>query len=81
MKIDDLITESNDWGMVKKLLDKLFGLTTNLPSRLKRVKQGFDQQTGEHVIHLEYRAKAPYQQAIPKKQKVKLRPETDKRNK
>lgn len=32
MKVDDILTESNGWEAVRKWLDKLFGLTTDLPS-------------------------------------------------
>lgn len=71
MKIVEVLTESHGWEIIKKWLDKLYGLNSGLPSTLKRVKQGFDQDTGEHVIYLEYRVRAPYQQAIPRTQKVK----------
>lgn len=81
MKVDDILTEDNGWEAVRKWLDKLFGLTTDLPSKLKRVKQGFDEKTGEHVIYLEYRAKAPFQQALLKPAKVKAIPDNQRKKK
>ncbi len=72
MKTEELLTEKQDgWTTVRLWLDKLFSLQSDLPSKLKRVKQTFDQKSGEHVIYLEYRVKAPYQPAMPVKPKVK----------
>ncbi len=60
------------------LFDKLFKLGTGSDSKLKRIAQGFDQKTGEHVIRLEYRVKADNQNKIARKPaKVKLNPDDD----
>ena len=45
-------------------MDKLFGFNADGNSKLKRVKQVFDQKTGEHVIYLEYRVKSTNQSPI-----------------
>lgn len=74
MKTKELLTEKKDgWTTVRLWLDKLFSLQSDLPSKLKRVKQTFDQKSGEHVIYLEYRVKAPYQSAMPVAAKVKTK--------
>ena len=72
MKVEQLLTEQKDgWSTVRLWLDRLFSLQSDLPSKLKRVKQTFDQKSGEHVIYLEYRVKAPFQSAMPVKPKIK----------
>jgi hypothetical protein len=66
----------NYWTQVTLLLDKLFKLGSGNDSKLKRIAQGFDQKTGEHVIRLEYRVKADNQNKIAQKPtKVKLKPD------
>ena len=70
----------NYWSKIKQLLDKAFQLGSGNDSKLKRISQGFDQSTGEHVIRLEYRVKASNQSPIAKKPlKVKLKPDDDKK--
>ncbi len=70
--------EPNYWMQVTVLLDKLFKLGSGKDSKLKRIAQGFDQKTGEHVIRLEYRVKADNQNKIVRKPaKVKLNPDDD----
>jgi hypothetical protein len=65
----------NYWKTVTRLFDQLFQLGCGNDSTLKRVSQGFDQRTGEHVIRLEYRVKASNQNPIAAKPlKVKLKP-------
>jgi hypothetical protein len=65
---------------IKQLMDKTFKLGHGNDSKLKRISQGFDQATGEHVIVLEYRVKASNQNPIAKKPpKVKLKPPDDKK--
>jgi len=72
LKVEQLLTEQKDgWTTVRLWLDRLFSLQSDLPSTLKRIKQTFDQKSGEHVIYLEYRVKAPYQSAMPVKPKIK----------
>jgi len=70
--------EPNYWMQVTVLLDKLFKLGSGKDSKLKRIAQGFDQKTGEHVIRLEYRVRADNQNKITRKPaKVKLKPDDD----
>jgi hypothetical protein len=68
----------NYWMQITMLLDKLFKLGPGNNSKLKRIAQGFDQKTGEHVIRLEYRVKADNQNKIARRPvKVKLKPDED----
>jgi hypothetical protein len=70
--------KSNYWMQITMLLDKLCNLGSGNDSKLKRIAQGFDQKTGEHVIRLEYRVKADNQNKIAQKPvKVKLKPDED----
>ena len=79
MKVEQLLTEQKDgWTTVRLWLDRLFSLQSDLPSKLKRVKQTFDQKSGEHVIYLEYRVKAPFQSAMPVKPKIKVKTDNSK---
>jgi len=66
MLLNDLLQESNVswWNKALYVLDKLFGFHADGNSKLKRVKQVFDQKTGEHVIYLEYRVKSANQSPI-----------------
>lgn len=66
MLLNDLLQESNVswWNKALYVLDKLFGFNADGNSKLKRVKQLFDQKTGEHVIYLEYRVKSANQSPI-----------------
>ena len=75
MIFNDLIEESktNYWNSLLHLLDKVFGFSSGNNSTIKRVNQGFDRETGEHVIYLEYRVKVSGQSPISKNpEKVKL---------
>jgi len=65
----------NRWMQAKISLDKLFALGSGNDSSMKRIAQDFDQKTGEHVINLQYRAKARNQNMIAQKQQ-KTRPDT-----
>ena len=64
----------NRWMQVKISLDELFALGSGSDSSMRRIGQGFDQKAGEHVINLQYRAKARNQNVIPQKQQ-KPRPD------
>lgn len=80
MKINE-ITEgqkANSYTRMLKLMDAVFGLSSDQPSKFRRVKQVFDERTGEHVIYLEYRAQAKNQSAIQRKP---ARPKERKRKK
>lgn len=72
----------NYWMKIKQLMDKTFRLGSGSDSKLKRISQGFDQSTGEHVIHLEYRVKAVNQNSIAAKpSRIKLNPSDDDKKK
>jgi hypothetical protein len=61
-------------------MDKTFQLGSGNDSKVKRISQGFDQATGEHVIRLEYRVKASTQNSIAKKpQRIKPKPSDEKK--
>ncbi|MBL4681208.1 MAG: hypothetical protein JKY88_10875 [Pseudomonadales bacterium] len=70
----------NYWLKIKQLMDRTFKLGND--SQLKRISQGFDQATGEHVIRLEYRVKASNQNPIAKKPaRIKSKPSDDDKKK
>lgn len=66
MLLNDVLHESSVgwWNKALYILDKLFGFESGGNSKLKRVKQVFDQKSGEHVIYLEYRVRAANQSPI-----------------
>jgi hypothetical protein len=78
MLLNDVLHESSAgwWNKALYILDKLFGFESDGNSKLKRVKQVFDQKSGEHVIYLEYRVKAsnqsPIQTTLTRKPTVKV---------
>ncbi len=47
----------NNWNKLLTILDDLFGHGDKQRSRISKKVQGFDNQTGEHVIRIEYRIK------------------------
>ena len=47
----------NNWNQLKLLLDKMFGFTNIVSSRVSKRAQGFDNKKGEHIIWLEYRVR------------------------
>ncbi len=67
MKLKE-VTESqnlNAYTKLVKLLGSVFGFERGQNPQFKRVKQAFDQQTGEHVLYFEYRVRARNQSPIP----------------
>jgi hypothetical protein len=72
MKYSEISTDR--WMQAKISLDKLFALGSGNDSSMKRIRQGFDQKTGEHVINQQYRAKARNQNMIAQNQQ---KPRTD----
>jgi len=75
MIFTEIIEESklNAWNRLILILDKLFGFKSEGKSKVRRVGQGFDKNSGEHVIQFEYRIKAINQSPIPKiRNKTKL---------
>ena len=47
----------NNWNKLLAILDDLFGHGDKQRSRISKKVQGFDNQTGERVIQIEYRIK------------------------
>lgn len=45
------------WNKLLVLLDAMFGLPNKASSRVKKLQQGFDNRTQEHVIWIEYRVR------------------------
>ena len=45
------------WNQLKLLLDKMFGFTNIISSKVAKRAQGYDNKTHEHVIWLEYRVR------------------------
>mgnify|MGYP001626444721 CR=1 FL=1 len=45
------------WNKLLVLLDAMFGLPNKAASRVKKLQQGFDNRTQEHVIWIEYRVR------------------------
>jgi hypothetical protein len=46
------------WNKILALLDAQFGFQSNkASSKVKKIRQGYDNQTNEHVIWLEYRVR------------------------
>jgi hypothetical protein len=49
-------TTTTPWNRLQALLDTMFGFTNRIRSTVKVLKQGFDNDTQEHVVWIEYRA-------------------------
>lgn len=47
----------NGWNKLLVLLDSLFGFPNKAASKVKKLQQGFDNRTHEHVIWIEYRVR------------------------
>lgn len=47
----------NGWNRLLAALDATFGLSNKAASKVKKLRQGFDNKTQEHVIWLEYRVR------------------------
>ena len=47
----------NGWNKLLALLDAMFGLPNRAASKVKKLQQGFDNRTQEHVIWIEYRVR------------------------
>jgi hypothetical protein len=45
----------NKWNHLLKCLDALYGFENQVKSSFKKIKQGFDDKSNEHVIIIEYR--------------------------
>ena len=45
----------NRWNKLQVLLDSMFGFPNRVSSKVKKLQQGFDNRTQEHVVWIEYR--------------------------
>ena len=45
----------NQWNRLLKALDHVYGFANQSQSSMKKIKQGFDEKSNEHVIYIEYR--------------------------
>jgi hypothetical protein len=43
------------WDKLKAMLDQVFGFKDRKKSSVKKMRQGFDEKTNEHVFIIEYR--------------------------
>lgn len=50
-------SDMNNWNKLLAVLDDLFGHGARQRSRISKKEQGFDNQTGEHVVWIEYRVR------------------------
>jgi hypothetical protein len=55
-------TTMNQWNQLQALLDSIFGHGRRQSSRLAKRIQGFDNETGEHIVIIEYRVKMATEQ-------------------
>jgi len=46
-----------NWNRLLVVLDQIFGFPNRQSSKVKKLRQGYDNQTDEHVIWLEYRVR------------------------
>jgi hypothetical protein len=53
----------NGWNKLLALLDAMFALPNKAASKVKKLQQGFDNRTQEHVIWIEYRVRVNNAQA------------------
>ena len=47
----------NKWNQLLKCLDAVYGFDNQVKSSVKKIRQGFDEKTDEHVFIIEYRVK------------------------
>ena len=45
----------NKWNKLLKMLDGVYGFENQVKSSFKKLKQGFDEKSNEHVVIIEYR--------------------------
>lgn len=50
-------SDMNNWNKLLAILDHLYGHGAKQQSRISKKVEGFDNQTGERVIRIEYRIK------------------------
>jgi hypothetical protein len=47
----------NTWNQLQAVLDAIFAHGSKATSTIKKVQQGFDNKTNEHVVLIEYRVR------------------------
>jgi len=47
----------NKWEQLLKSLDAVYGFDNQVKSSVKKIRQGFDEKSDEHVVIIEYRVK------------------------
>ena len=47
----------NKWEQLLKSLDAVYGFENQVKSSVKKIRQGFDEKSDEHVVIIEYRVK------------------------
>lgn len=76
MNLTQLTEATSNWNKLVNLLTHIFKFENIENGTVKRVNQGFDKSTGEHVIVLEYRVRLANQAPIKtSNEKVKLTPD------
>ena len=63
-----------NWNQLLADLDKTLGFPNKQSSRVKKLKQGYDHETGEHVFWLEYRIKVNEGETDKEQPQVKPQP-------
>lgn len=53
----------NEWNKLLVMLDTLFGFPDKAASKVKKLQQGLDNRTKEHVIWIKYRVRVNNAQA------------------
>ena len=61
----------NKWNRLLKCLDAAYGFENQVKSSFKKLRQGFDEKSNEHVIYLEYRVMRSEMSAKALKRKKK----------
>jgi hypothetical protein len=47
----------NKWNRLLKMLDTVYGFENQVKSSFRKIKQGFDERSNEHVFVIEYRVR------------------------
>jgi hypothetical protein len=55
----------NDWTQLHAILDRIYSHGKKLNSRISQKVQGFDNNTNEHVVRLEYRVRVASEGKAP----------------
>ncbi len=73
MKTSECITilQESAWNVALRALDCVLGFESSKGSTVKKLRQNFDQRTGEHVILLEYRVRYDREKDFAKEKKIR----------